>query len=102
MVWYNLAQKQSGNRAIITKLQYENIQAHILFLKTDYFHMVNPPEHRLVETVRDEPKYVHQADVHEGMEKSKWFVTEVQAFEHQVGRNASGTTSPTVAVQEYL
>lgn len=28
-------------------------QTHILFLKTDYFHMMNPLEHRLVETVNN-------------------------------------------------
>lgn len=82
-----------------------------LFLKTDYFHMVNPPEHGLVETANEKwtkKKNVHRADVHMGMEKkkkSKWFVTEVQAFKHQVCRHMSDATSPTAALQnvrEYL
>lgn len=41
----------------LTKVKNEDIQTHTLFLKTDYFHMMIPPEDRFVEAVRDELEY---------------------------------------------
>lgn len=45
---YNLDQsRESGKTAIIYNYSMKtNAQTHILFLKTDSFHIVNPPEHR--------------------------------------------------------
>lgn len=83
--WYNLS--QTFNRDVTEPENYSMKCTNSHFLSQDYFDMVNPPEHRPPETewemeFKKEKKNTSTEQMHiwEWLKKTKWFVTEVQAF----------------------
>lgn len=77
--WYNLS--QTLNRVVTEPENYSMKCTNSHF----YFDMVNPPEHRPAETewemeLKKKNTSTEQMHIWEWLKKTKWFVTEVQAF----------------------